>query len=166
MSKKPRTWVFIIKLITATSNDCHGISNYQPIECLLNSLFKLTTNIKGLHHCTFVWGIHQCIVDSPHKELVTWKMFPFDDTMICHCIHHCCCIHHFQEIVVDALTVVDAGPASTTVNASTTIYHYHHIYPFDCCNYHHIERLLVNMLQNPVFAESLQDLYWKNKSLQ
>ena len=32
----------------------------------------------------FVRGIHWWPVDSPHKEPVTWKMFPFDDIMICH----------------------------------------------------------------------------------
>ena len=27
----------------------------------------------------FVWGIHRWPVNSPHKWLVTWKMFPFDE---------------------------------------------------------------------------------------
>ena len=30
----------------------------------------------------FVWGIHQWLVNSPHKGTVTWKMFPFDDVII------------------------------------------------------------------------------------
>ena len=30
----------------------------------------------------FVWGIHQSPVNSPHKGLVTRKMFPFDDVII------------------------------------------------------------------------------------
>ena len=30
----------------------------------------------------FVWGIHQGLVNSPHKWPVTWKMFPFDDIIM------------------------------------------------------------------------------------
>ena len=30
----------------------------------------------------FVRGIHRWPVDSPHKEPVTWKMFPFDDVIV------------------------------------------------------------------------------------
>ena len=30
----------------------------------------------------FVWGIHQSLVDSPHKGPVMWKMFPFDDVIM------------------------------------------------------------------------------------
>ena len=32
----------------------------------------------------FVWGIHRWPVNSPHKWPVTWKMFPFDDVIMCH----------------------------------------------------------------------------------
>ena len=31
----------------------------------------------------FVWGIHRWPENSPHKGPVTWKMFPFDDVIIC-----------------------------------------------------------------------------------
>ena len=31
----------------------------------------------------FVWGIHRGAVNSPHKWPVTWKMFPFDDVIVC-----------------------------------------------------------------------------------
>ena len=31
----------------------------------------------------FVRGIHHGPVNSPHKGPVTWKMFPFDDVMMC-----------------------------------------------------------------------------------
>ena len=31
---------------------------------------------------TFVRGIHQGPVNSPHKWPVTWKMFPFDDVIM------------------------------------------------------------------------------------
>ena len=30
----------------------------------------------------FVWGIHRGPVNSPHKWPVTWKVFPFDDTIM------------------------------------------------------------------------------------
>ena len=30
----------------------------------------------------FVWGIHRWPVNSPHKEPVTRKMFPFDDAIM------------------------------------------------------------------------------------
>ena len=30
----------------------------------------------------FVWGIHRGPVNSPHKWLVTRKMFPFDDVIM------------------------------------------------------------------------------------
>ena len=32
---------------------------------------------------TFVRGIHRWPVNSPHKGPVTWKMFPFDDVIMC-----------------------------------------------------------------------------------
>ena len=32
----------------------------------------------------FVRGIHQWLVNSPHKGPVTWKMFPFDDNIMEH----------------------------------------------------------------------------------
>ena len=39
-------------------------------------------NIKGLHYCPFVRGIHQSLVDSPHKGTVTRQVFPFDDVIM------------------------------------------------------------------------------------
>ena len=38
-----RSLLSVLCLITATSNDCHGILNYQSIECLFNHLFRLKT---------------------------------------------------------------------------------------------------------------------------
>ena len=35
----------------------------------------------------FVRGIHRWRVDSPHKGSVTWKMFPFDDVIMCKINH-------------------------------------------------------------------------------
>ena len=40
----------------------------------------------------FVWGIHRCPVNSPHKWPVTRKMFQFDDAIMCEMKkrNHCC----------------------------------------------------------------------------
>ena len=39
-------------------------------------------NIKVQHYWPFVRGIHQWLVDSPHKGPVTWKAFPCHDIMM------------------------------------------------------------------------------------
>ena len=70
--------------ITVSSNDRHGVANHRSIECLFNSLFRLTTKKhQSSHYCPFVRGIHRWPVDSPHKGPVTPKMFPFGDIIIC-----------------------------------------------------------------------------------
>ena len=38
----------------------------------------------------FVGGIHQWLVNSPHKGPVTWKMFPFDDVIMLPSCPVCC----------------------------------------------------------------------------
>ena len=46
-------------LITVTTHDHQGISNHQPLDCLHNSFFRLTSKeTKNPHHCPFVRGIH------------------------------------------------------------------------------------------------------------
>ena len=44
----------------------------------------------------FVWGIHQWPVNSPHKEPVTRKMFPFDDIIM----EWLCCIRSLENRVL------------------------------------------------------------------
>ena len=46
----------------------------------------------------FVRGIHRWPVDSPHKRLVTRKMFPFDDVIMSYpsCIHLPASVYHTQ----------------------------------------------------------------------
>ena len=52
----------------------NGVSNHHQLECLSKRLFWLTTKIiKALYDWPFVRGIHQSLVDSPHKGLVMWK---------------------------------------------------------------------------------------------
>ena len=103
--------------ITAISNGRHGVSNYHSIECLFNSLFKLTTKEHQrsalLSFC--VWGIHRWPVVSPHKGTVTRKMFPFDDVIMIqyhqwwNILHHgdsffsCCIVYVFQIVIKNEL---------------------------------------------------------------
>ena len=65
-------------------NECDGVSNHQPPDCLLNRLFKvqIKENIKATRHWPFVRRIHRWPVNSPHKGPVTRKMFPFDDVIM------------------------------------------------------------------------------------
>ena len=61
---------------------CDSVSNHQPHDCLLNSLFrhrsKKTWKLASL---VFVLGI-LWPVNSPYKGPVTRKMFPFDDVIM------------------------------------------------------------------------------------
>ena len=61
--------------------DC--VSNHQPYDCLLNHLFrcksKKTSKLRGTGLCE---GNSPGTGDSPHKWLVTRKMFPFDDVIM------------------------------------------------------------------------------------
>ena len=79
------TTMLTIQYITATSNDRHGVSNYQPIECLFNSLFKLTSKkhqrsaLLSLCEEKLLWP-----VVSLHKGteifLIDWHLFPLIQT--------------------------------------------------------------------------------------
>ena len=88
-------------------NDHNGVSNHQPHRCLLNGLFrrrsKKTSKLRVTGLCV---GNSPGPVNSPHKGPVTWKMFPFDDAIMCmghrahvrnltnhlNSIHHICLI--------------------------------------------------------------------------
>ena len=64
-------------------NDHDGVSNHQPHGCLLNRLFrcrsKKTSKLRVTGLCV---GNSPGPVNSPHKRLVTRKMFPFDDVIM------------------------------------------------------------------------------------
>ena len=64
-------------------NDRNGVTNHQPHGCLLNRLFrrrsKKTSKLRVTGLC--VWN-SPGPVNSPHKEPVTRKMFPFDDVIM------------------------------------------------------------------------------------
>ena len=65
------------------SNHHDGISNHQPHDCVLNRLFRRRSKKhKSSVSLAFVWGIHRCPVNSPHKSTVTRKIFPFDDVIM------------------------------------------------------------------------------------
>ena len=64
-------------------NDHDGVSNHQPLGCLLNRLFrqrsKKTSKLRVTALCV---GNSPGPVNSPHKGPVTGKMFPFDDVIM------------------------------------------------------------------------------------
>ena len=69
-------------------NDHDGVSNHQPHGCILNRLFrrrsKKTSKLRVTGLCE---GNSPGPVNSPHKGPVTWKLFPFDDVIMCNCRH-------------------------------------------------------------------------------
>ena len=63
--------------IKVTSHDHYDISNHWQLDCLFNCLFRLALKTcQSPHNWPFVRGIHQSLVDSPHKGPVTRKAFP------------------------------------------------------------------------------------------
>ena len=67
-------------------NGRDGVSNHQPHDCLLNSLYRRRSKkrTKLSASLAFVRGIHRWPANSAHKWPVTRKMFPFDDViMLC-----------------------------------------------------------------------------------
>ena len=83
-----RNVLFVVFLVTTLQwrrNKPDGVSNHRRLDCLLNCLFRRKSNktakfrVAGL--CRW-GGIHRWLVDSPHKGLVTRKMFPFDDAIM------------------------------------------------------------------------------------
>ena len=84
-----------------------GVSNHRQLECLSKRLFWLTTKIiKALHYWPFVRGIHQSLVDSPHKGRVMLKELLWHNVIMvwtCHedrcAVMTCakfCCHHHLN----------------------------------------------------------------------
>ena len=70
-------------------NERNGVSNYRCGDCFLNRFFgrwwKKTPRLRVTGLCeanSLVRGIHQWLVDSPHKGSVTMIMFPFYDVIL------------------------------------------------------------------------------------
>ena len=64
-------------------NECDGVSNHQP-HAVYASLYSGADQRKHQSSASlaFVRGIRRWQVSSPHKGLVTRKMFPFDDIIM------------------------------------------------------------------------------------
>ena len=62
-------------------NECNGVSNHQPHDCLPNRLFrrrsKKTSKLRVTGLCA-----GNALVNSPHKWPVTRKMFAFDHVIM------------------------------------------------------------------------------------
>ena len=60
----------------------------QPHDCLLNRLFsRRSKKTQSSATLAFMWGIHRCSVNSPHKWPVTRKMVPFGDIIMLFLLH-------------------------------------------------------------------------------
>ena len=80
-------------LITMTH--CHDVimsviaSQITSLPIVYSIVYSGADQIKNQSSASlaFVWGIHPWPVNSPHKWPVTWKMFPFDDTIMRSDVH-------------------------------------------------------------------------------
>ena len=64
-------------------NERDSVSNHQPHDCLLKSLFRYRSKKTSKLRVTGLFaGIHRVPLNSPHKWSVTRKMFPFDDVIM------------------------------------------------------------------------------------
>ena len=72
-----------IRTIHWPHNERNGVSNHQHLNCLLNRLFRhKSKKHQSSTSLVFVRGIHQWLVDSPHKGPVMRKIFPFDNVIM------------------------------------------------------------------------------------
>ena len=83
------------KWVSSYQGPAHEYSHYNDVtwaswclrllasRMLVEHLFRLTSkNHENSHYWSFVRGIHQWLVDSPHKGPEMWKMFPYNDAII------------------------------------------------------------------------------------
>ena len=76
-------WILPTHSLQCHHNEHDGVSNHQPLDCLLNRLFRRRSKKTSKLHVTGLReGNHQWPVDSSHKGPVMWKMFPFDDVIM------------------------------------------------------------------------------------
>ena len=57
-----------------TSYERHGVSNHQPLDCLLSRLFRRRSK-KTSQLRVIVWRIHRLPLNSPHKGPAPREMF-------------------------------------------------------------------------------------------
>ena len=66
--------------ITVMSHEHHVVSNHRSFDCLLNSLYRPTSEKhRSSHDWPFGRKIHWWLVNSTHKGPVTQKRLPCDD---------------------------------------------------------------------------------------
>ena len=72
----------LVKSLHWRHNDRDGVSNYQP-TIVYSTVYSGADQRKHQSSASlaFVRRIHRWPVNSPHKEPVTRKMFPFDDVI-------------------------------------------------------------------------------------
>ena len=82
-----------------------GVSNHRQLDCLLKTLFKLTTKKQIIRITGPLWGESTLQrVDSPHKGPVMRKTFPCHDViMTCRCRLQCNqqpqrCLHKVSRV--------------------------------------------------------------------
>ena len=79
-----RRWNILGFSLQWRHNALEGVSNHQPYHCLISRLLgRRSKKTSKLHVTGLVRGIYRGPVNSPHKWPVTWKMFPFDDIIMC-----------------------------------------------------------------------------------
>ena len=70
-------------IITAMSNGNHGVSKCRTIECLFDSLIRLTTKKHQKSALLSLCKENPPVTgEIPEKGTLTWKMFPFDDVIM------------------------------------------------------------------------------------
>ena len=73
----------IVRSLRWRHNERDGVSNHQPHGCLLNRLFRRRSKKTSKLRVTGLYVENSPgPVNSPHKEPVTRKMFPFDDVIM------------------------------------------------------------------------------------
>ena len=100
VTKKSASWQFwdlVIKLVSDPLSHYSDVINHQPLDCLLNSLFRRRSKktpksaslafVRGIHrspmNSPFVRGIHRSPANSPHKRPVTRKCFHLMTSSCC-----------------------------------------------------------------------------------
>ena len=88
-SINPCFWRVFALQIKTISYEHYGTWNHWVTSMYIYKLFvqqlaqaNEAENIKSLQHWCFVRGIHQWVVDSPHKGPVMWKAFPCHDAIM------------------------------------------------------------------------------------
>ena len=88
-------------VIMSTLAQITGVWIVCPTVC--SSRSKKTLNDQCSASLAFVRGIHRWPVDSPHKEPVTRKMFPFDDVIMMNVKYRSeiCCVtgKHWRNVL-------------------------------------------------------------------